>query len=107
MTEKTNRPVDTLRFGALTATIWRNETEAGHRYNTTIERRYQDDDGNWHSTNSFGRDHLLLLAKLADRAHTRIYELVAEERARAEARSNGQASGLTGARQQKARKMER
>jgi hypothetical protein len=33
----------------------------------------------WKSTQSFGRDDLLLLAKVADAAHTRIFQLQQEE----------------------------
>jgi len=69
-----NRPVDEIRLGSVKAAIWRNETERGPRYSVTFERLYRD--GNeWKSSGSFGRDELLLLAKVADQAHTRIFEL--------------------------------
>ena len=46
----------------------------------TFKRHYKDGDS-WKSTGSFGRDNLLLLAKVADLAHSRIFELQQEEAA--------------------------
>jgi hypothetical protein len=69
-----NKPIDTIRLGAVKAAIWRNETEAGPRYTATFERLYKDGD-QWKSTRSFPRDDLLLLAKVADLAHSRIHEM--------------------------------
>ena len=66
----TNRPVDEVRIGRVKATIWRNETEDGKaRFNTVFSRLYKDGDA-WQSTPSFGRNDLLLVAKVADLAHT-------------------------------------
>ena len=71
----TNRPVDEVRIGRVKATIWRNETEDGKaRFNTVFSRLYKDGDA-WQSTPSFGRNDLLLVAKVADLAHTRVCEL--------------------------------
>ena len=40
-------------------------------YNTTFERLYKPDgEDQWKSTDSFGMNDLLLLAKVADMAHT-------------------------------------
>ncbi len=68
----TNRPTHEIRLGALKASIWRNETENGPRFNTTFVRIYRDGE-QWKTTDSFGRDELLPLAKLADLSHTWIY----------------------------------
>ena len=74
-TANTNRPVDDVRIGRVKATIWRNETEDGKaRFNTVFARLYKDGDA-WQSTPSFGRNDLLLVAKVADLAHTRVCEL--------------------------------
>ena len=62
-----------VRLGGIKAAIWQNQTEAGVRYNVTFERLYNQD-GEWRSTSSFGRDDLLLLGKVADQAHTWIIE---------------------------------
>ena len=77
----TNRPVDELRIGRVKATIWRNETEDGKaRFNTVFSRLYKDGDA-WQSTPSFGRNDLLLVAKVADLAHTRVCELSGKDNA--------------------------
>lgn len=64
-----SRPVQEIRLGAIKAAIWKNETENGFRYNATFERLYRDGES-WKSTGSFGRDDLLVLAKVADQVHT-------------------------------------
>ena len=74
------KPVDEVRLGALKAAIWRNERDNGARFNVTFSRSYRDSEGNWKSTSSFGRDDLLVVAKLADRAHSRIFALQREDR---------------------------
>src|SRR3954470_13410707 len=65
-----NRPVHSVRLRNIRAAIWANESEQGTRYNTTFCRLYKDGEGFWRSTDSFGRDDLLLLAKVSDLAHT-------------------------------------
>ena len=71
-----NKPVAEVRVGAVKAAIWPNQTESGAvRYNVTFSRIYKDAEGNWKSTSSFGRDDLLVVAKVADQAHTKIFEV--------------------------------
>jgi hypothetical protein len=77
MSEK-NRPADEVRLGSVKGVIWRNETERGARFSVTFERLYKDG-AEWKTSSSFGRDELLLLAKVVDLAHTRIFELSGEE----------------------------
>jgi hypothetical protein len=72
--------VSQVRIGAVKAAIWRNEVEKGPRYNVTFQRLYKDGD-QWKSSESFGRDDLLLLAKVADQAHTHILDLQEIDRA--------------------------
>ncbi len=67
------KPVHELRLGRVKAAVWENETQNGTRHNVTFARLYKDDDG-WKESTSFGRDDLLLLAKVADQAHTWIHE---------------------------------
>ena len=62
-------PVHEIRLGAIKATIWQNETSIGTRHNVTVSRLYKDGD-DWKQTESFGRDDLLLLAKVVDQAHS-------------------------------------
>ena len=71
------KPVDEVRIGRVKATIWRNGTDEQPRYNVTFSRLYKED-VEWKSTQSFGRNDLLVLAKVADLAHTRIFQLPAE-----------------------------
>ena len=66
------KPVHEVRIGCIKAAVWKNETEAGVRYNVTFSRLYRDGD-QWQSTDSFGRDDLLLLAKVADQIHSWIF----------------------------------
>jgi hypothetical protein len=76
--EKENaKPVDEVKFGTIVASIWKNKSKESTYYNVTFTRLYKDGD-NWKRTESFGRDDLLLVAKAADLAHTRIYELAKE-----------------------------
>ena len=73
--EPKNPPVAKIRVGLITASIWENETEKGIFHNVTFERRYRDANGEWHSTHSYDAGDLLVLAKLADQAHTKIADL--------------------------------
>jgi hypothetical protein len=73
MPKPKDKPVNEVRIGAVKAAIWRNDTSNGVRYNTTFSRLYKDkEDDQWKSTDSFGRDDLLVLAKVADEAHSYI-----------------------------------
>ena len=72
------KPISEVRIGRVKAAIWPNETKGRTRHNVTFSRLYKDGD-QWKSTQSFGRNDLLLLAKVADQAHSRIFELQQEE----------------------------
>ena len=67
------KPVHEVRLGRIKAAIWANETDNGVRHNVTITRRYKDGD-EWKTSTSFGREELPLVAKVADLAHTWIYQ---------------------------------
>ena len=69
MTANKAKPVHEVRLGFIKAAVWRNETESGVRYNVTFSRLYKDGE-QWRSTESFGRDDLLLLGKVADQTHS-------------------------------------
>ena len=73
-------PVKTLRLGRIKAAVWENEADQKKFYNVTFARTYMDDARNFHDTDSFGRDDLPLVAKLADQAHTFIFERLAESK---------------------------
>ena len=80
-TSTKQKPVHDIRIGRIKATIWKNETERGERFNTSFSRLYRVDDdkregpndNGWRETSSVGRDDLLVLAKLADQVHSWIY----------------------------------
>ena len=80
------KPVDEIRIGRVKAAIWRNGTDEQPRHNVTFERLYKEAD-QWKTTQSFGRNDLLVLAKVADQAHSRIFALPQEEEPEAEAES--------------------
>jgi len=67
------KPVHEVRLGRIKAAIWANETDNGVRHNVTITRLYKDGD-EWKTSTSFGREELPLVAKVADLAHTWIYQ---------------------------------
>ena len=73
MSNSSQKPVEEIRVGRVRAAIWENETPNGARHNVTFRRLYKDGD-DWKSTDSFGRDDLPLVAKVADLAHTWIYD---------------------------------
>ena len=73
ITPKKDRPVHEVRFGGVKVAVWRNESEKGTHYNTTVSRVYKEGEV-WKTSESFSRDDLLLLAKAADQAHSWICE---------------------------------
>ena len=68
-----SKPVHEIRLGAIKAAIWANDTERGKQYSVSPARLYKDGD-EWKSAVTFGRDDLLVLAKVLDMAHTWIHE---------------------------------
>lgn len=68
-----NKPVHEIRMGRIKAAIWENSTEVGIRHNVTLSRLYREGD-TWKDSTSFGRDDLQVVAKVADLAHTWIFE---------------------------------
>jgi len=64
-----NKPVHTVRIGTTRASVWKNEGKKGTWFNVSVTRSYLD--GNdWKETSQFRPDDLLVLAKVADLAHT-------------------------------------
>ena len=73
MANQQKKPAHEIRMGRVKATLWANETNNGVRYNVTFSRLYKD--GNeWKQTDSFGRDDLPLVKKVADRVHDWIFD---------------------------------
>ena len=81
MSNDKKKPAHEIRMGTIKATIWHNETESGSsRHNVQIRRLYRDDQAQeWKTSDSFGRDDLLLVAKVLDMAHSWIFERVKNE----------------------------
>lgn len=84
-----NRPVHVVRYGAIKAAVWLNQTASGPIHNVTLSRSYKDGE-EWRETGSFGPDDLLPAAKALDQAHTWIFEQRHSEGQRAS--SSGEAS---------------
>src|SRR5262249_26274704 len=75
------KPVARVALHPVSAAIWKNDGTNGDAfYNVTFERRYRDDAGKWQSSASFSLNDLLVLAKVADLAHTEIHRLRANDR---------------------------
>ena len=73
------KPQDEVRIGTVKAAIWKNEVAGKTRYSVTFSRIYRDAEGQWKTAQSFGRNDLLVVAKVADRVHSRIFELQQSE----------------------------
>ena len=72
-----NRPVYVERIGHVKAAIWANDGgHSGVYYTATLSRVYKDAENNWQSTERLGRDDLLIAAKVLDRAHTWICDML-------------------------------
>jgi len=59
--------VHEIRVGGIRASVWRNETDKGQRFNTTFDRSYRDGE-EWKTSESFGRDDLLTVGFVANEA---------------------------------------
>ena len=77
---KKSAPVKTFRFGLIKAAIWANPSEDKTYYSVTFTRSFKKDE-QWHESDSYGRDDLPLLEKLADKCHEWIYETLATTKA--------------------------
>ena len=60
-----NKPVHEIRLGSVRAAIWANQTQNGIRHSVTLSRSYKADTG-WKKTNTYGRDDLPALEKVAE-----------------------------------------
>jgi hypothetical protein len=69
------RPVETLRDGALKAAILRNDSENGAFHAVTFARTFKDSDGDLQGTDSVSGSQLLRLARLAEYAYDRTAKL--------------------------------
>lgn len=65
-------PVHSIRMGLIKASIWKNETNVGTRYNVTIVRLFRNGDL-WQESSRFGREDLPLASKVLELSHEWIY----------------------------------
>jgi len=68
-----NQPAHEVRLGCIRATIWANETDEGIRHSAIFTRLYKNAE-QWQDAGTFGCGHLLLVAKVADMAHSWIMQ---------------------------------
>jgi hypothetical protein len=81
--DEVNRPAQTIRYGAIKATIWRNPTRNGVMFSTTVTRSFKGEDEEWRESNSFGPSELPTVAKVLLDAHTWVQEQLTREREQA------------------------
>jgi hypothetical protein len=69
------KPIHEIRIGKIKAVIWANQTDSGVRHNITLRRLFKrDDSSQWETSDSFGRDDLLLVAEVCRQAALWVYE---------------------------------
>ena len=65
-----NKPIQKYVAGAISASVWKNEMKDGSVVHAvTIERRYQDKDGDWKSTSNLRINDLPKVRLLAKKAY--------------------------------------
>ncbi|MCB9871488.1 MAG: hypothetical protein H6837_16650 [Planctomycetes bacterium] len=72
---QTKQPIDKIRLGRVTATIWQNEGKNGAFYNVVPTRSYRDADGKLQDTNNLSGADLLLAAVTLVQAFMRTEQL--------------------------------
>jgi hypothetical protein len=81
-TTRGTRPVATFKQGGVEVSVWKNPTDKGDMYNTTIRNSYKDDKSEWKDTTSFSPADLAVLAQLSGLAFQEIVKLKAQSRSR-------------------------
>ena len=76
------RPAATFKSGGVEVSVWRNSTENGEMFNTSIRNSYKDADGSWKETKSFSPTDLAVLAQLSTQAFAEIGKLKQQGRGR-------------------------
>ena len=62
-----SQPVHKIRHGAVSASIWSQDTDKGPVFNVSFQKSYKDGD-TWKNSTSFGRNNLLVVSLIAARA---------------------------------------
>ena len=68
-----NKPIKEIRLGAIRAAIWKNQKENMVIHSVKITKTYKQNE-EWKETTSFSKTDLALVTKVADLAHTYIYQ---------------------------------
>jgi hypothetical protein len=77
------RPVATFKQGGVEVSVWKNQTEKGDMFNTTIRNSYKEDkSGEWKETTSFSPTDLAVVSQLTSQAFQEIVQLKSQRRAR-------------------------
>ena len=80
------KPILTIRDGALKASIWENRSDDNKLFHSvTFGRTFTDDAGNAKSASSFTGGDILKLSRLAEKAYDRIAEIRLEQSRQTEA----------------------
>jgi len=73
-----SRPLKKFRAGQVSCAVWENEANIDGRsvrmLRATVERRYKDKNGEWKSSQSFGRNEIPLVRYCLDKAFGAIIE---------------------------------
>ena len=71
-------PIKKFSAGTISCALWENEMTVGGRtirvLKASVERRYKDKDGQWKSSNSFGRNEIPLVQYVLGKAFEAIVE---------------------------------
>lgn len=65
-----NKPLKIYKAGAISLSLWENETKDGNFKSFTLSRAYKDKDDNWQHTQSLKVADLPKLKVLLDQAYT-------------------------------------
>lgn len=64
-----NKPAKTYKLGALSLSLWENETKDGTMMNFTFQRAYKDTEDNWQHTQQLRTSDLPKLRVLVEEAY--------------------------------------
>ena len=67
-----NKPVHQVRIGRIKAAVFENGDDAPRK--VQFQALYKDEEDKWQGSQSFTREDLPLLIKVADRVHSYLYE---------------------------------
>ena len=68
--ETKRKPKREVRIGRIKAALWENQHDGESYTNITVSRIYKDKQNDWQSSDSFGRDDLLVLSQVALAAYS-------------------------------------